>query len=94
MPNLGPYIVIAIISVLTMLISTLISRKKPWLIFILPAFWLILSGVLFISADMISSGWDGLIYIVLGVGLLASGLLSLIYSITLFFIRRKKSLHR
>ena len=88
MGNPGPYIVIGIFFMIASVISYFISRKKEKLVFLLPLIFLVLSALLFAGGYIFSSGWDGLVYVVLGAGSLAVGVLSLIFSVVLFILRR------
>lgn len=91
MGNPGPYIVIGVFLVITSAISYLISRKREKLVFLVPVIFLILSALFYAAVSFLSSGWDGLIYAVLSAGSLAVGVLSLIFSVVLFIVRRKNS---
>jgi hypothetical protein len=91
MGNPGPYIVIGVFLVITSAISYLISRKREKLVFLIPVIFLILSALFYAAVSFLSSGWDGLIYAVLSAGSLAVGVLSLIFSVVLFIVRRKNT---
>jgi hypothetical protein len=91
MGNPGPYIVIGVFLVITSAISYLISRKREKLVFLVPVIFLILSALFYAAVSFLSSGWDGLIYAVLSAGSLAVGVLSLIFSVVLFIVRRKNT---
>jgi hypothetical protein len=91
MGNPGPYIVIGVFLVITSAISYFISRKREKLVFLVPVIFLILSALFYAAVSFLSSGWDGLIYAVLSAGSLAVGVLSLIFSVVLFIVRRKNT---
>ena len=91
MENASLWFGVALSVLLVSLFSYGLSRLKSWLAFLLPSMTVVSGLVAVLLTRILMMGWSAIALVLLGIYLIAVGLLSLIPASLLYFRARKQS---